>query len=226
MVRYSSRRKTVRPFRAMKKARSYRSKGLAYFGRTLGRYAYNRVSNQIHNFRKMISLPPINSTGADRHLGYQFNLDQLSDEGDFQNMYDSYKILKIILHLEPVYDSTNAQGVAPVQRWMRIVHDYDDVTPLTSEDQYLEYGGCKSKPVTSKRSINIPLYPKIQQYTQSSGGGGTAVFRAIKAGWIPTAHDQVEHLGLKIFVPNVSLPVDFQMFNVRATFIMQFKNTK
>lgn len=178
MARYARRRKSVRPFRAMRKARMYRSAGLASFGRSVGRYVGRQVSNQIHSFRKMIALPQILSTGTSQHLGYQFNLDQLSDEVDLQNMYDSYKIKKIILHLEPFFDTSNNQAQpVPFNAWMRIVHDYDDITPLTTESQYLEYGGCKSKPVTGKRRIDIPLYPKIQQYTQSSAGGATAVFR-------------------------------------------------
>lgn len=225
MARFVRRRKTVRPFRAMRKARMYRSLGLRKYGATVGRFLGRKVSNQIHNFRKMITLPVIASTGTDQHLGYQFKLAQLSDDADFANMYDTYLIKKIILHLEPIYDATNASGVAPYQRWLRIVHDYDDVDPLSNETQYLEYGGCKSKPVVGKRSIHIPLYPKIQQYTQSTGGTG-AVFRSVKAGWIPTAHPNVEHLGLKIFVPSVGLAADVYMFNVRATFIMAFKNTK
>lgn len=221
---YPRRRKTVRPYRAMRKARMYRSMGLRKFGASVGRFIKRQVSNQIHTFRKTIVLDNISSTGADQHLGYQFNLDQLSDEVDFQNLYDSYMIKKIILHLEPYLDVANT-NVPPVGRWMRIVHDYDDVTPLTAESQYLEYGGCKSKPVLGKRRINIPLYPQIQQYIQTTGGAG-AVFRNIRAGWIPTSHDQVEHLGLKIFVPNVLLPAGSTMFSVRATYIIKCKNTK
>lgn len=226
MALYPRRRKTVRPFRAMRKARMYRSMGLRRYGAMVGRFIGRKVSNQIHSFRKMIALPDIQETsGADQHLGFQFNLDQLSDETDFQNMYDAYRIKKIILTLEPQLTSSNTNAQPPYQNWIRIVHDYDDVTPLSNESQYLEYGGCKSKLATSTRPIHIPLYPKIQQYTQATGGSG-AVFRSIKAGWIPTAHDTVEHLGLKIFVPHLGLSAGYGIFKVRATFMLQFKNTK
>jgi len=225
MVRFTSRRKTVRPFRAMRKARMYRSMGLRKYGAMVGKYIGRKVSNQIHSFRKQVMLSAITETGSNQHLGYQFNLDQLSDEVDFQNMYDAYKIAKIVLTLEPAYSGTNANSVAPSQNWTRIVHDYDDVTPLTAESQYLEYGGCKSRLTVSPRPISIPLYPKISQYIQTSGGSGT-VLRAVKAGWLPTVHDQVDHLGLKIYVPSLGLSTGAVIYKVRATFVIKCKNTK
>lgn len=224
MARYARRRKSVRPFRAMRKARFYRSAGLGAFGRRVGRYVGRKISNQIHTFRKMIALADITETLSDQHKTYQFNLDQLSDEGDFQNMYDAYKIKKIILHLEPMLNSSNTNAVAPFQKWLRVVHDYDDVTALTSEDQYLQYGGCKSRKMTSGSVINIPLYPKIQVVNQSSGP--SEIYRPVNPGWIPTTHDQVDHLGLKIFIPTLQLTQGYTIFRVRATFIFQMKNTK
>lgn len=223
MARYARRRKSVRPFRAMRKARVYRSRGLYAFGRTMYGMAKRVVSNQIHTFRKQIQLDGISETGAAQHLGFQFNLDQLTDEVDFQNMYDVYRIKKIILHLEPQLSGSNTNGVSPYQNWVRIVHDYDDVTPLTAESQYLEYGGCKSKLAVSNRVINIPLYPKIQQFVQ---GGSSSVLRPITASWLPTEHDTVWHLGLKIFIPTLGMTVGNGIFRVRATYIVQCKNTK
>lgn len=220
---YARRRKSVRPFRAMRKARMYRSAGLAAFGRRVGRFVGRKVSNQVHTFRKMIALDDITENGNDRHLSYQFNLDQLADETDFQALYDSYKIKKIILHLEPMVNSTNTNGVAPYQKWMRIVHDYDDISPLTSESQYLEYGSVKSRKITSGSAINIPLYPKIQTFVQAQGG---TVQAPITSGWLPTTSDGVWHLGLKIFVPTLQMSVGNTIFRVRATFIFQCKNSK
>lgn len=207
-------RKYARPSR---KARSFVKR--AYRAVT---YPIRKITSAIHTFRKQVMLDSLLETGSNQHLGYQFNLDQLSDETDFQNLYDAYKISKIILTLEPLFSGTNANNVAPFQKWMRIVHDYDDVTPLTQEDQYLAYGGCKSKLVTSPRVINIPLYPKIQQVVQAS----TTVLAPMKSGWLPTQHDTVLHLGLKIFLPTTGLAVNTGLFNVRATFIVKCKNTK
>lgn len=225
MARFVSRRKTVRPFRAMRKARMYRSVGLRKYGATVGRFIGRKISNHIHTFRKQVMMGTLVETGADQHLGYQFNLDQLSDETDFQSMYDSYKIKKIILHMEPVLTASNTNNTAPFNYRMRIVHDYDDINLLANENQYLQYGNCRSVLVASPRVVNIPLYPKIQQYTQS-GNGTTAVFRAVKAGWIPTEHDLVQHLGLKIFLPTLGLTQGNGIFRLRATFIVQFKNSK
>lgn len=223
MARYARRRKTVRPFRAMRKARMYRSKGLYAFGRSMYRGARN-LANAVHTFRKSVMLSNITDTGSIQHLGYQFNLDQLAEEADFQSLYDSYKIKKIILSLEPQFSGTNASA-APYQNWLRVVHDYDDITPLTTQNQYLEYAGCKSHLVTQPRIIRIPLYPKIQTINQTSGGTGL-ITRPVKSTWLPTASDLVDHLGLKIMVPSCGLSVGSVLFLVRATFVIQMKNSK
>jgi len=219
------RRKTVRPFRAMRKARMYRSMGLRKYGATVGRFVGRKLANAIHTFRKQVVLSAIAETGSDQHLAYQFNLDQLQEESEFQNLYDSYRIKKIILNLEPQFSGTNTKDVAPYQKWIRVVHDYDDVTPLTSQNQYLEYAGCKSHLAATSRIIRIPLYPKIQVINQTSGGSGN-VTRPVAPAWIPTASDQVDHLGLKIFVPTLGLSQGYGIFNVRATFVVQCKNSK
>lgn len=224
MARFVRRRKTVRPYRAMRKARAYRSRGLYAFGRSVYK-GVKSLANTIHTFRKQVMLAPISDTGSDQHLGYQFNLDQLQEEKEFQDLYDLYRIKKIILTLEPQFSGSQTPNAGPYQRWIRVVHDYSDITPLTTQDQYLEYAGCKSHLATSSRVIRIPLYPKIQVFNQTTGTGGS-ILRPVSPSWIPTSSDLVDHLGLKIYIPTLGLTQGYSIFNVRATFVVQCKNSK
>lgn len=224
MARYSSRRKTVRPFRAMKKARTYSSRGYAAFGRRVGKYLVNRVKNPVHWFKKQIDGGLILSTGADRHLTYQFTYNALDEYKEMTELYDQYLLRKITLSLEPVFNAANVATTVPRQAWMRIVHDYDDVVPLTTESQYLEYNNCKSRLMTGARVIRTVLYPKVLKPALEVGG--TPVYSGAKPGWISTDFDNVAHLGLKVFVPDNGTPVGYGLFKVRITYDIGFKNSR
>lgn len=224
MARFVRRRKTVRPFRAMRKARMYRSAGLASFGRTVGRYAYNRLKNPIHWFKKQVDSGLVLSTAANQHLGYQFTFNGLEEYKEMTELYDQYLIKKIVLTFEPLFQAANSTSGVPRQSWMRIVHDYDDVTPLTSEDQYLDYTNCKSRLMNGSRPISVVLYPKVLK--PSLEVGGTPVYSGAKSGWISTDFDNVAHLGIKVFIPDNGTPNGYGLFKVRTTYHIAFKNSR
>lgn len=208
----------------MRKARNYRSRGLASFGRYVGRAAYRKVSNMIHTFRKQSGVSTIVETGANQHLTYVFRLDQLPEVAEFKELYDQYKIKKIILTYEPVLSGSNTAGTAPLQKWTRIVHDYDDNTPLTTEAEYLEYSNCKSVISTKQYPTRTVLYPKVLK--PALGYTGLDRFSGVKSGWLSTDWTDVQHLGLKIMIPSLGLVPGAPIYNVRATYVLQFKNSR
>lgn len=222
MARYARRRKSVRPFRAMRKARMYRSVGLGAFGRRVGRYIGSRVKNPIHWFKKQIDGGLITSHAANQHLVYQFTYNSLEEYKEMTELYDQYLIKKITLTFEPL---VNSQGyAAPAQLWMRIVHDYDDATPLTQESQYLDYTNCKSRLMNGTRAIRTVLYPKVLKPALEVGG--TPVYSGAKPGWISTDFDNVAHLGLKVFIPNTGLAAAAPIFKVRIQYDIAMKNSR
>jgi len=210
--------------RVMRKARQYRSRGLMAFGNRVGRYIGKQISNKIHTFRKQIDMGFLLETGGAQHKVYNFHFAQLTESPELAEIYDQYKINKVILSFEPQFSGTNANLVAPYQNWMRIVHDYDDVLPLVNDGDYLEYSNCKSKLAVSNRIIGTVLYPKI--LGQTAIDGGVPVYNGSKASWLSTDYKNINHLGLKILVPTVGLPVGTAMFRVRATMMCSFKNSR
>ncbi len=168
----------------------------------------------------------INETGAIQNLAYSFKLDNVVNPSDFTNLYDMYKINKVVLHLEPVMNQTAFPVNAPTNRRIRVVHDYNDNNPLTQEDDYLEYSNCKSYSSVRGAPIRITLYPKINNTVENSGG--TNAFTSIPSNkvWLNIADDEVPHFGLKIFIPAGIATSEALIFKVRAKFHLSFKNSK
>jgi len=170
-------------------------------------------------------------TGSDHHLAYTFKLDNVTNPSDFTNLYDMYKINKVVLHLEPIATQSglisNTGSLNYQNRKLRVVHDYNDANLLTDEDQYLEYSNCKSYSPVGRRPIKITLYPKISNTVLDAGGA--PAYTAMNSGkvWLNIENDEVPHFGLKIFVPGgISNVVDSQLFRVRAKFHLSLKNSK
>jgi len=168
----------------------------------------------------------VNSSSV-QNLAYQFKLDNVVNPTDFTNLYDSYKINKITLHLEPLYDQAGTAGVLPTQKKLRVVHDYNDANVLTQEDDYLEYSNCKSYFPFSKRGIKITLYPKLNNIIENVGGAANA-FTSMNSNkvWLNIDSDEVPHFGLKMFIPKDLTSGEGEVFKVRAKYHISLKNSK
>lgn len=196
-----------------------------------------KTQNAVHHFVRhcdkdteyVTSLGPnlITETGSDQHLTYQFKLDNLVNPSDFTNLYDFYRINKITLMLEPLWEQSGAGTGLNQNRRIRVVHDYSDATQLTQEDDYLEYANCKSYFPWSKRGIKITLYPKIKNAIENKDGTVNA-FTSVNSNkvWLDTDNDEVPHFGLKIFIPGTMGGNGLQLFRVRAKFHISVKNSK
>ena len=144
----------------------------------------------------------INETGSIQNLAYSFKLDNVVNPSDFVNLYDQYRINKVTLMLEPFTNQTDRVN-GPVNRKIRVVHDYNDNNPLTQEDDYLEYSNCKSYQIIGGGSAKVVLYPKVNNAVENVGGTASA-FTSMNSNkvWFTMANPDVPHFGIKIFVPS------------------------
>lgn len=219
-----------------------RGLGMARLGLPVRRFLRRRVKktqNKVHSYvrwaDKDAQYPGSNGpneiveTGANQNLVYTFKLDNVVNPTDFTNLYDMYRINKVVLFLESQYD-TSASGSTlgiPNGRRVRVVHDYNDANPLTQEDDYLEYSNCKSYYPLSRRGIKITLYPKINNKIENQGG--TDAFTSMNSNklWLNILDDDVPHFGIKIFIPAGIIPgSETAIFKVRAKFHLSLKNSK
>ena len=179
-----------------------------------GRRVYRKkTQNKVHTFVRWCDKDAVYTTAelgpnsivskaTVQNLTYQFKLDDVVNPSDFTNLYDSYKINKIQLFLEPTANQTQTPTNYPVQRKIAVVHDYTDAFPLTQEDDYLEYSNCKRYNIVRNNAIKITLFPKIKNIIENVSGGANAyTTMSSNKVWLDMANDEVPHFGLKIFIP-------------------------
>lgn len=201
------------------------------------RVGRKKVANRIHKFVRWADKDTtygtygpnvINETGSDQHLTYQFKLDNVSAPADFTNLYDMYRVDKIQLVLEPRFGTSSEfyNNLNVIANRIRVVHDYSDASPLTNEDEYLQYASCKSYLPT--RLVRITLYPSVNNVVENVGGAVNG-FTSMKAGrqWFNIDTDEIPMFGIKMFIPGGILnSTGINIFKVRAKFWLSFKNSK
>lgn len=197
---------------------------------------FKKTQNKVHSFIRwgdkdttygIYGPNAIAEAQADQHLTYQFSLSNVVNPTDFTNVYDMYKINKVVLTLEPIWNSNGdfSTNVNIQSRKLRVVHDYNDGDQLTQEDDYLEYSNCKSySPI---RTANITLYPKLNNKIEDVNDGDAFTSVNSNKVWLRTASTTVPHFGLKVFIPaNIANIDEINLFRVRAKFHLSFKNSK
>jgi len=193
-------------------------------------HSYVRFCDKDTQFGSNSPTGVINETGNDQHQSYEFRLSNLINVSDFSNLYDSYKINKIQLMLEPIWSGngsfvTGSGNFNILNKKIRVVHDYNSNQVLTNEDDYLEYSNCKSYSPT--RMIKITLYPKLNNKVE--GNAGADAYTSINSNkvWLDMGATNVPHFGLKVFIPeDISDVTGAILFRVRAKYHVSFKNSK
>lgn len=177
-----------------------------------------RIANYTHTFKRSVVVANWQSNGvSNQNHVLAFRMNQIPNLSEFTNLFDVCKVKKVVYTIEPCFNinslsSANAYSLKKI----RYVHDYDDETPLASEDAYLEYGNCRS--VSCNKTVRIPLYPKIAQ--QVFNTGLLSSYAQKKPMWLDFeigGGANVPHYGIKIQQPYLGNPADALEFRVLAT---------
>lgn len=196
-----------------------------------------KLTNKIHRYLRWAdrdSVFPdasgpniIYGSNSPQNLSYSFKLADVVNSAEFTSLYDMYRINKVTLYLDRIRNSTGNSFDNPFNYRALVVHDYNDVTPLTTEDEYLEYSNCKMVQMIGNGSHKVVLYPKIANVVENVSGAATA-YTAMSSNkvWLNTVNNEVPHFGIKIYVPGGSVAPDYSIFRVRVRFDLSFKNSK
>jgi len=118
---------------------------------------------------------------------------------DFQNMYDQYRIKKIVVRFYLSWnDTNNSTGAKEVNPVFTIAQDnVDNVAPST-ETELRQYNTQKDFQLSGNR-YTTKVYPKIVNEVLGSTGTAAAVGSAASQ-WIQTANPSIPHYGLKLWM--------------------------
>jgi len=231
-------RRAYRKKRVQKKRgpRMYRKKRSPY--RLNKVYAYKRLAKSLviqnsvtastitTNDASQINLSTVQADTVGSMFGasMQFRLGNIQTPGDFQSLYDQYKITGVSVKIVPLSDSATSQssGFLPTLYWAR---DNDSAqTAPTTEASLRERQDLKSMRLTGPKTIYIP-YPK--QLVDTTVQGGVVLNSLNATGWIDCNDQNVMHNGLVMWFKNVDLraqPNTTTAFRFECTYYIKFRN--
>lgn len=160
----------------------------------------------------------------------------LPNFSEFTALYDEYKINKIKLNFECLFNGRDMNSTNPTSgtasllgslKRIRVVRDYNDNTALASENSAFEYQNCRSYAVG--KSFKIVLYPRLLTINYRSAVSSS--YTSTKPKYIDTTDTATPHYGLKFFLPSCTSDINDgnlnkQLYTCRATYFFSCKNVK
>lgn len=137
---------------------------------------------------------------ANTYRAWSFSLDQLPSYTEFTNLFDSYKIDKIVMRFIAVHtqqvsaEVSNAAVPAVTQPRVYTVIDYDDDSTPTAITELTQYSNCRIR--QAGRSFKIILRPKVAVQVYRSAVT-TAYAAPDKTTKLDCAYADVPHFGVK-----------------------------
>lgn len=180
--------------------------------------------------KRTFEMNPIQALAGGLAFGraFSFSLGLLPTITDFTNLFDFYKILKIVVRFEPTWSEVSldteptAANLINNNKHYRVAHDFNDDSPPSTEAELFQYSNCKSYPANCP--FEVVLYPKVAQPVYS---GVLAGYQAASPTWCDTAYINVVHYGLKMWVPQFgNFAAGALICRVIPTFHVALKNPK
>lgn len=175
------------------------------------------ISSSVYHFKRNFETIPLGSISntteieeqdTNNGLSFQFKLSDLPGVSDFANLFDDYRINKVVLKLIPQITSSNmpynaAAGAGAgtgLGRNPRVFYaaDYDDSNVVTSINALRQYGNVKVRPVVGNKPIKIIITPAISQEILRTPS--TTAYAPKWKQWLDLAYNDVPHYGIKMWV--------------------------
>lgn len=195
-------RKMYGKYRSMVKQPNF--KGIYHFKRT---------------FDKSVALS--NNLG-DQAYGYSFTLNEIPNVTEFTNLFDMYRINKVVVRFRPLpvggFGTTPTAIVDNSQAVCFIDYDDNSVTGLTlssvKQHQNLRWLNTVSADGSIPKKNVVVFRPKVLGNVNDVGGTSYAMsqYRG-KNPWLDIQYTQVPHLGLKLVIgqTNTNQILQFQV---------------
>lgn len=160
-------------------------------------------SLKVHHFRRTFTLTQLGSSNAGAVLGgYNFTLSQLPNYTEFTNLFDSYRINKILVKFIPSHNSSDVGAGGQYIPNFHTILDYNDSTAPASLNAMYEYQNWRmSRGVSAHKRIWTPASLDSVATT-----AGVASSNPTYKQWISTSSADIPHYGLKYGIePSVAL---------------------
>lgn len=183
------------------------------------------VKNDVHHFIRSSSDPIFASiTGGvstQQNFAWTFNLHQVRNYTEFTNLFDQFRINKIILKFFLYSDPSAQTANTAVYPRMWYCPDYDDDAPLTI-DVLRERQKTRVAQLKPGRPVKIRVTPA--SLAMMYGGVASTSYMPVFKRWVDTNYGGTPHYGLKFAFEDGALQT--WQVRVEAVYSVSFKNSR
>lgn len=169
--------------------------------RGIRRGLVRRARNPAHHFKRTWFEENYFSTGATAPTlaGLNYQLNMLPNASEFANLYDMYRVNKVVVKIIPkvseigmVLGATNNSAGVQVHSAL----DFDDSAAPTNVAQLTQYATHK---MTRGNQIHTRVFTPKCELTAGSASVAPKAYQ-----WLDTADLTVPHFGMKLIIPTIS----------------------
>lgn len=168
-------------------------------------------------------------------LGLQFQLSDLPNVSEFNNLYDFFKLNYIVIKIIWQANMTDSQNVASsgtaIPRLIWVIDHDDAVAPAATQagaTTLREYAKSKTFDFGTRRTCTIKFKPSIltENYVSGIATGYTVSYNK----WIDMANNTMPHYGLKAVMmcgQSTGTNTEYaQYFDIECTYYFQCKDPR
>lgn len=165
---------------------------------------------------------PLNSSGVGGALS--FSLNQLPNVTEFTQLFDQYRINKVVLKFLPVINQINvdANSNNMIVPFFYTVIDYDDGSAPTSGADLQQYASCKV--VSANKPFTRVVIPRTSTPVYRSGVSAAYLSNNARQ-WIDCNYVDVPHYGVKYW-GNPTYANNQIGYRVEGIMYIAFKNVR
>jgi len=205
----------------------------------------SRYITGVHRFRRATDAQfAISGAGGLSSLGFDlsmtFSLAQVGlyvaastlatpaipNAAEFVNLFDQYRIKRVKIEF---FFSQNQSNVltAPIP-CLHICNDYNSGTTSFSKSDLMQHPDMKTIQLKEGYPIVHYVYPHVRQDVLTTSGVTSTSAANYIAPWIDSTSNNVEHLGVRIFLDNLGRTSggDVGTLYMKFSYDMDFKNVK
>lgn len=147
-----------------------------------------------------------------------FALSDLPSYTEFTQLYDEYKIMKVVLSFYPVRATQVYTATLTIPVFICAV-DHDDSTAPTNITTLLQYPGCRIK--SSRNQFSVTIKPKVASAVYN---GVTDAYSA-KSQYVDCTYGSVPHYGFKYAIGSAGVASSVS-YDIYAKYYVAFRGVR
>lgn len=193
------------------------------------------IGNKIYRFHRTTDggqITSINSrfiqqVNVPTYNGVYFKLSDLPNYAEFTALFDQYRITRISISFLPMSNCNILSAITSSDTGnpgiFGTVLDFDDANAPTTLAELQQYQTFSYQPAVTRRVHRRSFKPRIASAVYA---GAFTSFANMKDIWIDVASPNVQYYGLKYYMDQYDAITTPQIYQVMATYYVQFRQVR